>query len=128
MGHQALRFATAFPDEVRRVLRDHHYEGRVELKETSEVLGEACQNCGNIAGPVLPTVCPNCNFRDISPCPVCKEEIPRQLYERQGKSLFRCPKCRSRVRLRFNEPLCLPDGNYNQPLVVVDEVPLRHGV
>lgn len=126
-GRAYFEFSTTFPDEVRRVLETHGHAGRVELTEACEALGDACQNCGNIVGAVLPTVCPNCNFRDISPCPACNEEIPRQLYVRQGGTLFRCPNCQTRVRLRFNEPMFLPDGSYNQPHVVV-EVAIRHEV
>lgn len=127
-GQVYFEFSTALPEEVHRVLREHHPEARLVLTESREPVGEACQKCGNIAGPVLPAVCPNCGFRDVSPCPVCKEEIPREQYVVRGKTLVRCPKCRSRLRMRFNEPLCLPDGEYNQPLVVVEEAESRHEV
>ncbi len=108
-------------DDVRSVLRDHGYAERVEALSVREPTGQACQNCGNVVGPVLPTVCPNCHFRDISACPVCHQEIPRQNYTRFGGDLFACPRCRSRVRLRINEPMFIGDGMYNQPLVVVEQ-------
>src|SRR5437870_1511101 len=81
-GRAYFEFSNRTPDEVARVLREQGYDGRVEMREVQEPLGPVCQNCGNIAGPVLPTVCPNCEFRDISPCPVCHQEVPRQLYTR----------------------------------------------
>lgn len=117
-----FEFATPSREEVYRVLQDYHFSDRVELTETHEVVGEACQNCGNIAGPVLPTVCPNCYFRDISPCPSCGEEIPRKKYISLKGRLYRCPNCRTRVSMRFSEPMFGPDGDYTQPLVVVEEV------
>jgi Zn finger protein HypA/HybF involved in hydrogenase expression len=116
-----FEFSTGYPDEVTRVLRDYGHAERVEVREVEEPVGLACQNCGNVVGPVLPPVCPNCHFRDISACPVCHHEVPRQSYTRIGGDLFRCPQCHSQVRLRFNEPMFLGDGTYNQPLVVVEQ-------
>jgi len=116
-----FEFSTGHPDEVRRVLADHDYAGRVELQVVREPVGQPCQNCGNVVGAVLPTVCPNCHFRDISACPFCHHEVPRQNYTRISGTLFRCPHCRNQVRLRFNEPMFLGDGTYNQPLVVVEQ-------
>lgn len=120
-GRAYFEFSTRYPDEVTRVLREHGHDERVEVREVGEPVGQACQNCGNVVGPVLPTVCPNCHFRDISACPVCQHEVPRQSYTRIGGNLFRCPHCHNRVRLRFNEPMFLGDGTYNQPLVVVEQ-------
>lgn len=127
-GRAFFEFSTQDPEEVRRVLQECGYADRVELAEARGPLGEACQSCGNIPGPVLPTVCPNCGFRDVSPCPVCAREIPRQKYAPLGGDLFRCPNCRSQVRFRFNSPMFLPDGSYNPPLVVVEEAAARHEV
>lgn len=120
-GRAYFEFCTGLPEEVHRVLREYHYADKVVVTETREILGEACQNCGNIAGPVLPTVCPNCSFRDISPCPSCGREIPRQKYVSLGEGNYRCPECGTLVRMRFSEPMFGPDGGYNQPLVVVEE-------
>ena len=116
-----FEFSTRYLDDVSRVLREHGHAGRVEVREVDEPVGQACQNCGNVVGPVLPTVCPNCHFRDISACPVCHQEVPRQTYTQLGAGLFRCPHCNSRVRLRFNEPMFIGDGTYTQPLVVVEQ-------
>jgi hypothetical protein len=127
-GRAYLEFATQFPGEVRRVIEQYHYTDLVELTETPPLPGEECVNCGNVAGPVLPAVCPNCEFRDISPCPMCGEKVPRQLYSRISGDLFRCPHCHNRVRLRFNSPMFLADGNYSQPLVLVEEAALSHEV
>jgi hypothetical protein len=126
-GRAYFEFSTASSEDVRRILQEQPYAEQIELTEAHETVGEACENCGNIAGPVLPTVCPNCHFRDISPCPNCRQEIPRQCYPRVQGALFQCPHCGQRVRLRFNEPMFHPDGSYNQPLVVV-EVAIRHEV
>lgn len=121
-GRAYFEFLTRHPDEVERILRQYHYADRVEVREAHEPIGQSCQNCGNVVGPVLPTVCPNCQFRDISPCPVCHQEVPRQNYTRIAGDLFRCPHCHNQVRFRFNDPMFLSDGVYNQPLVVVEEV------
>jgi hypothetical protein len=121
-GRAYFEFSTRFGEEVERLLREYGYADRVSMEEVREPLGQACQNCGNIAGPVLPPVCPSCGFRDISPCPVCGEPVPRQRYTRIEGDLFRCPHCRNRVRLRFNDPMFLADGEYNPPLVVVEGV------
>ncbi len=99
-GWAYFEFSTGSPEEVVRVLREHGHADSVEVQEAREPVGQACQNCGNVAGPVLPTVCPNCGFRDVSPCPVCHNE----------------------VRFRFNEAMFLAEGDYNPPLVVVDQV------
>jgi hypothetical protein len=122
-----FEFSTDDPDEVRRVLGEYGHAECVDMQQVHEPVGQACQNCGNVAGPVLPTVCPNCRFRYISACPVCHEEVPRETYARMGGDLFRCPHCQNRVRLRFNEPMFLGDGMYNQPLVVVEQAE-RHEV
>jgi hypothetical protein len=127
-GRAYFEFATEFPQEVRRVVEQYHYSDKVELTETPELPGEECANCGNVAGPVRPTVCPNCLFRDISPCPICSTEISRQSYTRISGDLFRCPHCKNVVRLRFNSPMFLADGSYNEPLVVVEEAKAVHEV
>ena len=116
-----FEFATSHPGEVTRVLREYGYAERVEERPVQGPLGQGCQNCGNVVGSVFPTVCPNCHFRDISACPVCQHEVPRQSYTRTGGNLFRCPQCQSQVRLGFNEPMFLNDGAYNQPLVLVEQ-------
>ena len=127
-GRAYFELATEFPREVRRVIEAYEYTGKVELTETPALPGEACVNCGNVASPVRPTVCPNCQFRDITPCPLCNEEVSRQSYIRISSDLFRCPRCKNRARLRYNNPMFLPDGSYNQPLVVVEEAALVHGI
>jgi hypothetical protein len=127
-GRAYLEFATDDPDEVRRVIERTDYSNRVGLNDTPPLPGEECANCGNVAGPVLPTVCPNCQFRDISPCPICETEVSRSRYTRISGELFLCPHCNNRVRLRFSSPMFLPDGSYNQPLVVVEEAEAVHEV
>jgi len=120
-----FEFATDHRDEVERVLQQYGHAAYAQISEQNEALGPACENCGNIAGPVLPTVCPNCGFRDVAPCPHCHREVPRQQYVRVNGEVFRCPECQNRVRLRFNSPMFAHDGTYNEPLVVVESpVPL----
>src|SRR5438067_6701065 len=57
-GQVYIEFATEQPDEIRRVLSESGFLDRVELTESREPLGDPCMNCGNIAGPVRPSVCP----------------------------------------------------------------------
>jgi hypothetical protein len=85
-----------------------------------EQAGPACMNCGNIAGPIQPVECPVCHFRDIDDCPYCDTPIPRQQYVPISGDLFSCPQCSNRVRLRLRDPLFMPNGDYYQPLVMVE--------
>jgi len=127
-GRAYFEFATQDPAQVLRVLQEGGYADRVQLGESPSLPGEECENCGNVAGPLLPTVCPNCDFRDISPCPACHHEVPRASYTPLGSRWLRCPHCGNRVRFRFNEPMFLSDGSFNPPLIVVDEVASRHEI
>jgi hypothetical protein len=127
-GRAYFEFSTDSPDDVHRVIEEYNYTGQVELTEALTVPGAECANCGNVSGPLQPSVCPNCQFRDISPCPICREEVSRQSYNAISGDLFLCPNCSNRVRLRFNNPMFLPDGRYNQPLVVVEKAMESHGV
>src|SRR5262249_22554883 len=91
---------------VKRVIEEYGHSQRVTVTEVDEGRGPECLNCGNVAGPVFPTVCPNCQMREISPCPYCGREIPRQHYIPVSGDLFICPECRRRVRVQTNpEPL-----------------------
>lgn len=107
-------------DEVERVLNEYGSEGVESWSLEPGEVGPACDNCGNIAGPVLPTICPTCSFRNISACPYCNHEVARQSYVPISGDLFTCPECERRVRLRFNDPLFNSSGYYNQPLVLVE--------
>jgi hypothetical protein len=122
-GHAYLEFAAENRGTISDVLNRGPLVGFTELRETDDPLGEACQDCGNIAGPVQPPVCPNCGFRDIGPCPVCGVLHSRHDYVEVGGNLFYCPTrnngTRHRVRLMFNDPLLRLDGKLNQPLVLV---------
>ncbi len=119
-GRAYFEYATDFPGEVRDVLRAHEYGNLAVLNENPPPLGQACENCGNIAGPHLPLDCPNCRFRDITPCPICDQAVSRLDYIRLGGDLFRCPHCGNRVRLRYNEPMFDPTGLLRSPLVLVE--------
>jgi hypothetical protein len=125
-GRAYFEFAAEDLQPVRIALAQAGHEDHSELMQPVEAPGDACANCGNIAGPILPSVCPNCGFRDISPCPICRCENPRESYERIAGNLFLCPTplhdgTRHRVRLSFNEPMFGQDGDYRQPLVIVRE-------
>jgi hypothetical protein len=112
-----FEFATEFPGEVRRVLRDYGYEGRVTAEDLGEV-GLVCARCGFLAGYV--TVCPNCRLRDIAPCPHCGHEVARERYEPVSGDRFVCPDCRRRVRFQFND-LGNGDGTVSEPVVLVQD-------
>jgi hypothetical protein len=110
-------------DAIRALLHARGHDDYTEVSVPDHPNGEPCINCGNIAGPSRPTVCPNCGFRDIAPCPICGAEVPREDYRKIAGALFQCPDPKGqgahRVRLAFNEPLFDADGTYRQPLVVV---------
>lgn len=128
-GRAYFEFETSMPDHARDVLAEHGYADRVTLQEVPpQESGEACMNCGNVAGPTLPAVCPSCKFRDISPCPVCRHDVPRQKYLIVHGDLFTCPNCRSRVRLMFNDDMFAADGSLNSPLTLVEPAEPAHAV
>jgi hypothetical protein len=113
-----FEFAADRLEDVQRVLGQYGYAPRAEATVVEEGKGTECVNCGNIT-PELVTVCPTCQFRDIAPCPHCQHEIPRLEYTPISGDLFQCPRCRKRVRLRFQDPLLNGEGSYKQPLVLV---------
>ncbi len=81
---------------------------------------DECLNCGNVADKPV-AVCPNCNFREISPCPSCKTDVARQDYVDVPGDLFACPFCRAHVRLRYADPIWDKEGKYNEPVVIVKQ-------
>ena len=121
-GNAYFQFTTNFLEEVKRVVQEYGHTDRVRIEIVDENSGPECAGCGNIAGPVLPAVCRNCGFRDISPCPYCNQLIARQSYLSISGDLFKCPECHHRVRFHFHEPMFNAAGHYNQPLVVVEKV------
>ncbi len=80
-GHSYFEFAAENRKAIDRVLAGDGYSAYAELTEPKDPLGEPCQNCGNVAGPILPPQCPNCGFVDISCCPVAVH-TPNNLYSR----------------------------------------------
>ena len=114
-----FELVTDMPQEVKRVIEQYGHSQRVRVTEVDEERGPECLNCGNVAGPVLPTVCPNCQMREISPCPYCGQEVPRQHYIPVSGDLFICPQCRSRVRVQTNPESFAEDGSYSPPLFLV---------
>ncbi len=97
-----FEFVTDQLPEVHRVLRDYGYADRTMVDVVEEGDGTECVNCRKIA-PQLFSVCPNCSFRDVEPCPYCDSEVSRLEYIPVRGDLFTCPKCHHRVWFRFNE-------------------------
>ena len=128
-GRAYFEFAAENRETISDVLNRGGHDAYTRLRETDDHLGDRCQDCGNIAGPIQPPECPNCGFVDIEKCPVCHQWHSRQQYERIGRgNLFYCPTRdghRHRVRLSFNEPMFLPNGRFNQPLVIVQDAVQR---
>jgi predicted RNA-binding Zn-ribbon protein involved in translation (DUF1610 family) len=125
-GQAYFEFATDYPERVLRFVEQ--YGDCYEVTEVTGEFGQECVKCGNVAGDVLPSVCPNCGFRDISPCPNCRRLNDRTKYIQLEGDLFLCPTCQTRVRLHYNDPLFLVDGEYNQPLVVVQGITAGHEI
>lgn len=113
-----FEFATNYRDEVDRILE--RFGGRAAASVVTEEAGPECANCGAVAGPVLPSVCPTCRFRDISPCPHCNQEVARQAYLPVRGDRFKCPTCGRGVTFHLHEPLFDDQGHYCQPLIVVE--------
>ena len=116
-----FEFATNYPQEVERILEERKYNGRVTMQVVADGVGPECVNCGNMVGPILPAICPNCHFREIANCPYCNQEVARQAYLPVSGDLFRCPMCQRRVRLCLHDPIFNSQGEYNQPLIVVEK-------
>jgi hypothetical protein len=112
-------FIFRFRGDIKRVREalDPMLEALVEV--TDEADSDECINCGNRPGDPLPTVCRNCEFRDISPCPSCRQEVPRQSYDTVAGDLFRCPRCNAHVRMEFNPNLFDEAGHLREPAVFV---------
>lgn len=113
-----FEFATDRFPEVVRVLQEQGFMKRAEATIVKEEYGTECVRCGQIT-PKLTTVCPNCGFRDVEPCPHCNHEVPRTEYTPILGNLFTCPVCGKKVRLNFQDPLFDVEGTYQQPLVLV---------
>lgn len=94
-------------------------EHQAVIEEVREAELDECINCGDRPGDPFPTVCPNCGFRDIEPCPNCRSEVPRQRYENLAGALFRCPDCLTRVRMDFNSRLFDSAGQLCSPTVLL---------
>jgi hypothetical protein len=124
-----FEFVTDRLQQVQRVLQAQNYTNVAKVDVIAEAAGTECVNCGNIS-PDLVTQCPTCNFRDIDPCPYCKQEIARLAYIPIAGDLFKCPSCHKRVRFQFHDPLFDANGHYCQPLVLVNrtEVPVDHEI
>lgn len=120
-GRAYFEITTDYRDEVERIVTKFGYSDRATISEGTGLVGEPCLNCGNVTGGEQPAVCPTCGFRDIAPCPYCRQDIPRTAYLDAEGQLKRCPKCNQRVRLRLSDPLFDADGYYTQPVVIVEK-------
>jgi predicted RNA-binding Zn-ribbon protein involved in translation (DUF1610 family) len=120
-GRAFFEFATNHFDEVERVIRDFGHGASVQLNIIEDAAAETCVRCKQPVGVMPPTVCPHCNFREISACPHCNHEISRLAYTKFAGDVFRCPQCDHFVRLRFHEPLQDSDGELCEPLVIVEK-------
>ena len=119
VGRAYFDLETEYPDEMSRVLSEYGHSNNVDVIEIAGPLGEECEKCHTVVTPVLPTVCPNCKFRDTSPCPNCGQEVPRLKYVRIAGELYQCPNCQAKVRIRFNSPLFDDQGQMIEPVVIV---------
>jgi len=121
-GRAFFEFSTDYLDAVERVLIERNHHAFIKLEPASGPAGEPCLRCGHIEGGPVPAVCLKCGFEDIAPCPHCHTPVPRAKYEKVkvAGDLFKCPACNARVRLSFNDPLLKADGQYNEPVVVVE--------
>lgn len=106
--------------DVRVSLMGKEVEGvAVLIVPTAASEGIECVNCGNRTdGPFVR--CPACEFREIGPCPVCGNEVPRTEYPGAEAELLRCPKCSTRVRLVYADPAWTAEGFYAEPLIRVE--------
>jgi hypothetical protein len=114
-----LFFTFRFRGDVKRVRAAVDPTLGAVVEETRDVDADECVNCGNRPGDPFPTICPNCKFRDISPCPSCGQEVPRRSYDNVAGDLFRCPRCKTHVRMEFNPDLFDETGHLREPAVVV---------
>jgi hypothetical protein len=119
-GHVYFEFSADSLDEIRRTLNGLGYVEGFDVSEGLGAAGDPCLRCGYIAGEQGQAVCARCGFQEISPCPHCNELVARRSYIGIEGDLARCPRCQRHVRLRFNEPLLRGDGEYNEPVIIVD--------
>jgi hypothetical protein len=97
------------------VLPDYGHEQHVIMEEIAGPAGEPCLNCGHIAGPVTPSVCPNCRFREIAPCPQCHQEVARQEYISVAGDLYRCPRCITLAPKKLIRTRRASEGSASEP-------------
>lgn len=106
--------------EIQGILDDLGLAEHVRVSAGEGAAGDPCLRCGHIAGGHGEAQCTNCGFREISPCPHCDADVARRAYGVIAGDLARCPRCDTEVRLRFNDPLFDGDGEYNEPVVIVE--------
>ncbi len=106
------------PDEFDNV---DHFRNRcyqfVEQVTRLEIVND-CPNCGMKYGAKpLPFKCDVCGFQTVQACPQCGEEVSIGDYLVEGSTLWKCPKCKKRVRAEYTEPMFDTRGFFSQPLV-----------
>ncbi len=113
---------------VIQFLRERGHEPYVQV-DAQEHAAPDCIQCGFPRG--VTTKCPNCGFRDITPCPACAREVPRDHYLSVAEDFFLCPHCHQQVWLGFALPANDGDASVNEPMIVVhsaaDALPGPHG-
>lgn len=106
------------PDEFEN---DHHFRNRcyqfVEQVASLQPNND-CPNCGTRYGDEpLPFRCRTCEFQIVQACPGCDREVPIAEYGVISSTLWRCPRCHTRVHARYAEPMFNSRGFFVQPLV-----------
>lgn len=91
----------------------------VEVTPAVASEGVECVNCGNISDHPF-TRCPACHFHEVAPCPSCGTESARTAYLPAEGTLQSCPRCHTRVRLTYADPMTTTEGYYSQPLILVE--------
>jgi uncharacterized CHY-type Zn-finger protein len=61
--------------------------------------------------------CPRCHFQVVDACPSCRREVPIDAYQSVVPDLWTCPKCQSRLRARYADPMITDQGDFVEPLV-----------
>jgi DNA-directed RNA polymerase subunit RPC12/RpoP len=119
-GRAYFQLSTNKVKEVDRVLAELGHTAYARVEAAEGIAAEPCLRCGLIVEGPPPAKCKDCGFQETSPCPHCSRDVSRASYRSGEGGLLRCPSCNGAVILHFNEPLFKPDGDYNEPVIVVE--------
>jgi hypothetical protein len=122
-GRAYFELSTDKEDEVERILRELGHAAYARADRVAGPTEEPCLNCGNIVAGQPQARCEVCGFRETSSCPHCARDISRAAYVAVAGDVLQCPSCHGMVTLHFNEPLFKANGDYNEPVVVVEAIP-----